>query len=150
MNSGRVDDDAFQRIFVHETTLARDTVTMRGLLLALLLGAGSAYTRTSFMGARSALSSGRAAAGRSNLRMEDFGLLKNSGIGFDDLWEGQPVISEAKLEQVLNEGGIRFKMNKTAKEAEGLRTSPTLFATTQPCLSSRVATSNGGDPYGLT
>ena len=44
MNSGRVDDDAFQRIFVHETTLARDTVTMRGLLLALLLGAGSAYT----------------------------------------------------------------------------------------------------------
>jgi len=93
---------------------------MRGFVLALLLGVASAYTHTSFMGARSALSSGRAAAGRSNLRMEDFGILKNSGIGFDDLWEGQPVISEAKLEQVLNKDGLRYKMNKTAKEAEGL------------------------------
>ena len=91
------------------------------LALALLVGSVSAYTHTSFMGARSALASGRAAAGRSALRMEDFGFLKSTGIGFDDLWEGNPVISEAKLEQVLNEQGLRYKMNKTAKEAEGLQ-----------------------------
>ena len=53
------------------------------------------------MGARSALASGRAAAGRSALRMEDFGFLKGTGIGFEDLWAGDPTISEAKLEQHL-------------------------------------------------
>ena len=52
------------------------------------------------------------------MRMEDFGLLKGSGIGFEDLWEGQSVISERALERDLNEQGLRFKMNRTAKEAE--------------------------------
>ena len=89
--------------------------------LAFLVGSASAYTHTSFMGSRSALSSGRAAAGRASMRMEDFGFLKGTGIGFEDLWAGDPTISEAKLEQVLNKDGLRYKMNKTAKEAEGLK-----------------------------
>ena len=55
------------------------------------------------------------------MRMEDFGFLKGTGIGFEDLWAGDPTISEAKLEQVLNKDGLRYKMNKTAKEAEGLK-----------------------------
>jgi len=88
------------------------------LAVAFLAGSVSAYTSSSFAGSRAALASGRAAAGRSALRMEDFGFLKGSGIGFDDLWEGQAVISERALEKELNAQGLRFKMNKTAKEAE--------------------------------
>lgn len=88
------------------------------LALALLAGDVYGYTPTSFMGSRAALSSGRAAAGRSTLRMEDFGLLKGTGIGFEDLWAGKSVISEVALERDLNEQGLRFKMNRTAKEAE--------------------------------
>jgi hypothetical protein len=52
--------------------------------------------------------------------MEDFGFLKNSGIGFDDLWAGEAVISEAALEKTLNKEGLRYKMTKTAQEREGL------------------------------
>lgn len=48
----------------------------------------------------------------------DFGLLKGSGIGFDDLWGGEEVICETALEKRLNKDGIRFRMNKTAKEAD--------------------------------
>mmetsp|Transcript_44853 Transcript_44853/g.122704 ORF Transcript_44853/g.122704 Transcript_44853/m.122704 type:complete len:315 (+) Transcript_44853:363-1307(+) len=88
------------------------------LAVALLAGSATAYTSSSFAGSRAALASGRAAAGRSALRMEDFGFLKGSGIGFDDLWEGQAVISERALENELNAQGLRYKMNKTAKEAE--------------------------------
>lgn len=86
------------------------------LALAFLVGSTSAYS--SFMGSRAALSSGRAAAGKASLRMEDFGFLKGTGIGFDDIWEGKSVISEVALEKELNSQGLRFKMNKTAKEAE--------------------------------
>jgi hypothetical protein len=49
--------------------------------------------------------------------MEDFGFLKGSGIGFEDLWEGNPVISEAGIEKNLNEGGLRYRMNRTKEEA---------------------------------
>jgi len=35
---------------------------------------------------------------KSNLKMEDFGFLKGSGIGFGDLWNGEQVISEVALE----------------------------------------------------
>jgi len=52
------------------------------------------------------------------MKMEDFGLLKNSGIGFDDLWEGEEVISEAALERRLNKDGLRFRMNRTPEEAD--------------------------------
>jgi len=88
------------------------------LALAFLAGSASAYMPSSFAGSRAALASGRAAAGRSALRMEDFGFLRNTGIGFDDLWEGQAVISERALEKELNSQGLRFKMNRTAKECE--------------------------------
>ncbi len=50
--------------------------------------------------------------------MPDFGFLKGTGIGFDDLWGGEEVISEAALERRLNKDGLRFRMNRTAKEAD--------------------------------
>ena len=78
----------------------------------------SGYTVSSFVGAQSSLRSGRMANGRSNLRMEDFGILKESGIGFEDLWDGNPVISEVVLEKELNKEGLRFRMNRTEKECE--------------------------------
>jgi len=52
------------------------------------------------------------------MKMEDFGLLKNSGIGFEDLWGGEEVISEAALEKRLNKDGLRFRMNRTPEEAD--------------------------------
>lgn len=52
-----------------------------------------------------------------SLKMEDFGLMKGSGYGFDDLWEGEQCISEVGLENRLNEDGLRYKMNKTPVEA---------------------------------
>ena len=47
----------------------------------------------------------------------DFGLFKGSGIGFDDLWEGNQVISEVGIEKKLNEGGLRYRLNRTPEEA---------------------------------
>lgn len=47
----------------------------------------------------------------------DFGLFKNTGIGFDDLWGGNDVISEVGIENALNKDGLRYRMNRTAKEA---------------------------------
>ena len=44
--------------------------------------------------------------------------MKGSGIGFDDLWEGEEAISEVALEKRLNKDGLRYKMNRTDKEAE--------------------------------
>lgn len=49
---------------------------------------------------------------------EDFGLFKGTSLGFDDIWGGNPVISEAALESKQNEAGFRYKMNKTKKEAD--------------------------------
>jgi hypothetical protein len=48
----------------------------------------------------------------------DFGLFKGTGIGFDDLWGGNQVISEVGIENRLNEDGLRYRMNRTKKEAE--------------------------------
>jgi len=53
-----------------------------------------------------------------SLRMEDFGLMKGSGIGFDDLWDGEQVISEVGIEKRLGEDGLRYRLNRTEKEAE--------------------------------
>eukprot|EP00616_Rhizochromulina_sp_CCMP1243_P010158 CAMPEP_0118968862 /NCGR_PEP_ID=MMETSP1173-20130426/6030_1 /TAXON_ID=1034831 /ORGANISM="Rhizochromulina marina cf, Strain CCMP1243" /LENGTH=221 /DNA_ID=CAMNT_0006918037 /DNA_START=34 /DNA_END=699 /DNA_ORIENTATION=- len=86
------------------------------VVLALLACEAGAYTPSAFMGSRSAIRSGRIAAGRASLRMEDFGILKGSGIGFDDLWAGNPLISEAATEKALNEQGLRYKMNRTPEE----------------------------------
>ncbi len=44
--------------------------------------------------------------------------MKGSGIGFDDLWEGEVCICETALEKRLNKDGLRFRMNRTDKEAD--------------------------------
>ena len=51
------------------------------------------------------------------LYVVDFGFLKGSGYGFDDLWGDNPCISERGLEESLNKDGLRYKMNKTPEEA---------------------------------
>jgi hypothetical protein len=55
---------------------------------------------------------------KASLKMEDFGFFKGSGIGFDDLWEGNEVISEVGIEKRLNKDGLRYRLNRTEKEAE--------------------------------
>ena len=81
------------------------------------------YTTTSFMGSQTSLKTkricnGRKSNGHSTLRMEDFGIMKNTGIGFEDLWGNNPVISERALEKELNKEGLRYRMNRTEKECE--------------------------------
>jgi len=83
---------------------------MAGSASALSIG-------SSFAGNRGVVTANRV-SGKSALVMEDFGFLKGSGIGFEDLWGSNPAISEALLEKELNSQGLRFKMNRTAKEAE--------------------------------
>eukprot|EP00567_Pseudictyota_dubia_P011646 CAMPEP_0197449758 /NCGR_PEP_ID=MMETSP1175-20131217/22831_1 /TAXON_ID=1003142 /ORGANISM="Triceratium dubium, Strain CCMP147" /LENGTH=247 /DNA_ID=CAMNT_0042981983 /DNA_START=17 /DNA_END=760 /DNA_ORIENTATION=- len=53
-----------------------------------------------------------------SMKMEDFGLFKGTGIGFEDIWEDNAAISEVGLEKTLNKDGLRFKMNRTPEEAE--------------------------------
>jgi hypothetical protein len=48
----------------------------------------------------------------------DFGLLKNTGIGFGDLWGTNEVISEVGIEKTLNKDGLRYRLNRTEKEAD--------------------------------
>ena len=50
----------------------------------------------------------------------DFGIFKGSGIGFDDLWEGNDVISEVGIEKRLNKDGLRYRLNRTEKEADAV------------------------------
>jgi hypothetical protein len=52
------------------------------------------------------------------MKMEDFGFMKGSGLGFEDLWGDNEAISEVGLERRLNQDGLRFKMNRTPEEAE--------------------------------
>jgi len=52
------------------------------------------------------------------MKMEDFGFLKGTGIGFNDLWDGEAVISEVGIEKSLNAEGLRYRLNRTVKEAE--------------------------------
>jgi len=78
----------------------------------------SAYTLSTFIGTRAPLLRGINSAGRSVLRMEDFGILRNTGLGFDDIWGGESVISERILERELNSYGIRYRMNRTVKECK--------------------------------
>ena len=47
----------------------------------------------------------------------DFGFLKGTGYGFEDLWGGNPCISEAGLEASLAKDGLRYRLNKTPEEA---------------------------------
>jgi len=66
------------------------------------------------------------------LKMEDFGLLKGTPFDFGREWtkDGmteqqkgsiEECMSEATMEKYMNDNGLRFKMNKTAKEREGLK-----------------------------
>ena len=54
----------------------------------------------------------------SAMKMEDFGLFKNTGLGFEDIWEGNEVISEVGLENRLNQDGLRYRLNRTQQEAD--------------------------------
>jgi hypothetical protein len=48
----------------------------------------------------------------------DFGLFKGTKYSFDDTWEGNAAISEVGIEKNLNKDGLRYRMNRTDKEAE--------------------------------
>ena len=50
--------------------------------------------------------------------MTDFGFFKGTKFSFDDEWAGVEVISETGLEKRLNQDGLRYKMNRTQKEAD--------------------------------
>ncbi|EJK74411.1 hypothetical protein THAOC_03916 [Thalassiosira oceanica] len=55
---------------------------------------------------------------RSNdMKMEDFGFLKGTGFGFEDLWDGDESISEVGLQNALAKEGLRYRLNKTPEEA---------------------------------
>lgn len=45
-------------------------------------------------------------------------MFKGSGIGFEDLWDGSPVISEVGIENSLNEAGLRYRLNRTPEEGD--------------------------------
>merc|ERR1719436_171417 len=51
--------------------------------------------------------------------MEDFGLFRGMGaLDYSGTWEKEDCISEVNMEQYLNKDGIRYKMNRTKKEAD--------------------------------
>jgi len=52
------------------------------------------------------------------MKMEDFGLFRGSKVSFDDLWDGNEVISEVGLENRLNKDGLRYRLARTKAEAE--------------------------------
>jgi len=89
-------------------------------LLSISSGAALSVSRSDLrnLGSKSLpVSSGPKREG-SSMRMEDFGLMKGTGIGFDDLWAGNEVISEVAIEKSLNDSGLRYRLNRTKKEAE--------------------------------
>lgn len=47
------------------------------------------------------------------LLLLDFGFFEG---GFEDIWLGEPCISEVGLEKTLNRDGLRYKMNRTPEE----------------------------------
>jgi len=74
-------------------------------------------TQISTLGQRQNFVCSNSRRGNASIKMEDFGLLKGGGLGFDDLWSGDASISEVGLEKELNKNGLRYKMNRTEKEA---------------------------------
>mmetsp|Transcript_19084 Transcript_19084/g.39259 ORF Transcript_19084/g.39259 Transcript_19084/m.39259 type:complete len:257 (-) Transcript_19084:276-1046(-) len=91
-----------------------------GLILVSVGGAAawSQPTRGSLrsLGQKQVVTKGPSRVNGNTMKMEDFGFLKGTGIGFDDLWGGEEVISEAALERRLNKDGLRFRMNRTPAE----------------------------------
>ena len=64
----------------------------------------------------------------SRIAMEDFGLLKGTQFDFGKEWTKEDgsnkiedCLSEATMETYMNKNGLRYKMNKTDKEREGLK-----------------------------
>lgn len=102
-------------------------VKISALACALVVGNAAAYS--TFVPKRNSISTlgqskrvlrpsqGNRHVGAS-IKMEDFGLLKGSGFSFDELWGDNESISEVGLEKNLNKTGIRYKMNRTAQEAD--------------------------------
>jgi hypothetical protein len=45
-------------------------------------------------------------------------LFSGTKLGFEDFWLGEECISEVGLEKRLNKDGLRYKMNRTEKEAD--------------------------------
>jgi len=94
------------------------------VLLSVSSGAALSVSRQDLrsLGSKSITMSSGAKRVGSSMRMEDFGLLKGTGIGFDDLWEGNEVISEVGVEKSLNKEGLRYRLNRTVQEAEEIGT----------------------------
>lgn len=87
---------------------------------------GSAAAYSSFVPNRSVISTvGRSNNFKSNrrnveasLKMEDFGLFKGTSLDYSALWGENEVISEVGLEKRLNKDGLRYRLNRTEKEAD--------------------------------
>jgi len=92
----------------------------------LVAGSASAYTAPNRSALRSlGTKSMPTTASRkvtASMKMEDFGFLKNSGVGFEDIWDGNEVISEVGIERSLNKEGLRYRLNRTVQEAEEVGT----------------------------
>ena len=58
---------------------------------------------------------------KNKISMEDFGLLKNTNLDYNKVWNSSPFISEIKLERSLNKQGLRYRMNKTENESKNLK-----------------------------
>lgn len=97
-------------------------VSVAAILLAASGASAYSVSRSSIrsLGQRNVASTSAQRKVRGDLKMEDFGIFKGSGIGFDDLWEGNEVISEVGLENRLNQDGLRYRLNKTKSEGEAV------------------------------
>merc|ERR1712157_668318 len=49
---------------------------------------------------------------------EDFGLFKGTSLDYSALWGENEVISEVGIEKRLNKDGLRYRLNRTEKEAD--------------------------------
>jgi hypothetical protein len=103
-------------------------ISMRVLASLVVALSGNTLAYISFTAKRSSLykigkthgfSSRKSRKIEASLRMEDFGLFKGMGaIDYEDIWNDEFCISEVGLEKRLNKDEIRYKMNRTRKEAE--------------------------------
>ncbi|ACI65826.1 predicted protein [Phaeodactylum tricornutum CCAP 1055/1] len=95
------------------------------IVAAVAISGASAYSvpsRSSLrsLGQKSVSAAPRRQVGSASLKMEGkyFGFMKGSKFSFDDEWEGVEIISEVAIEKRLNKDGLRYKMNRTEKEAD--------------------------------
>jgi len=91
--------------------------------IAIALSGVSAYqqpNRSSLrqLGLKSVKINGPSRNVGASMKMEDFGFLKGTNIGFDDIWGTNEVISEVGIEKRLNKDGLRYRLSRTEKEAD--------------------------------